>query len=81
MSDEYQTALRDIIADVLEVEPYEVTKTADFVDDLGADSLRVIEILSRMEKHFSVQIDQSNLSRMTSLETVEELLQEVMAAA
>lgn len=80
MSDqEVLNRLRGIIADVLEVEEEEVRGDANFGSDLGADSLRVIEILSRMEKDFGVTIDQQNLARMVSLNSVKEVLDESMA--
>jgi len=75
---ENKQQLQALIAEVLEVDVAEVTDDAVFVDDLDADSLRVIEILSRMEKAFGVQIDQSKLAQMTSLAAVERILDDVL---
>ena len=44
--------LRELIADVLEIEPEEITDTSLFAEEHGADSLRAIEILARIEKTF-----------------------------
>ena len=68
--------LRELIADVLEIEPEEITDTSLFAEEHGADSLRAIEILARIEKTFDVEIPQDELSRMVSLEAVRAIVQE-----
>jgi acyl carrier protein len=78
---EQKTTLKSIIAEVLEVELQQVHDEAKFVQDLGADSLRVIEILSRVEKNFRVQIDQAKLAQMTSLAAVGAILDEALSLA
>jgi acyl carrier protein len=62
--------LREIVAEVLELEPDEITDGADFVEEYGADSLRAIEILARIEKRYRVEIPQSELPRMQNLRAV-----------
>ena len=67
--------LRELIADVLEIEPEEITDTSLFAEEHGADSLRAIEILARIEKTFDVEIPQDELSRMVNLESVRAIVQ------
>lgn len=62
--------LREIVAEVLEMEPEEVTDTGDFMDDYDADSLRAIEILARLDKRYRVEIPQSELPELRNLKTV-----------
>jgi acyl carrier protein len=64
--------LREIVAEVLEMEPEEIGDTADFVEEYGADSLRAIEILARIEKRYRVEIPQSELPTMQNLLAVYE---------
>ena len=45
-----------IIVDKLVVEPSEVTMTANFTNDLGADSLDTVELLMEFEKVFGIRI-------------------------
>jgi acyl carrier protein len=45
--------LKKIIVDQLGVEESEVTPTAKFADDLGADSLDLVELIMAIEEHFS----------------------------
>ena len=62
--------LREITAEVLELEPEEITDTGNFVEEYEADSLRAIEILARIEKLYKVEIPQERLADMTSLKAV-----------
>ena len=48
--------LKKIIADVLNVDPEEITMETTFVDDLGADSLDVFQIIMGIEDEFDIQI-------------------------
>jgi acyl carrier protein len=66
--------LREISADVLELDPEELTDTADFVEVFGADSLRAIEILARIEKKYRIDIPQSELPKMQNLLAVYEIV-------
>jgi acyl carrier protein len=66
--------LREIVAEVLEVEADELTDTGDFVEEYDADSLRAIEILSRLEKVYKVEIPQQELANMRNLAEVGEIV-------
>ena len=48
--------LRDIIVEVLNVDETEVTMESTFIDDLGADSLDVFQIIMGIEDEFDIQI-------------------------
>ncbi|MCE6995134.1 acyl carrier protein [Saccharothrix sp. S26] len=62
--------LREIVAEVLEIEPEEITETSDFAEEHDADSLRAIEILARIEKKYKVSIPQAELPNMVNLRAV-----------
>ncbi|MEV4824400.1 acyl carrier protein [Micromonospora sp. NPDC049274] len=72
--DQHMAELREIVAEVLELEPEEVADTADFVEEYEADSLRAIEILARIEKKYRVEIPQAELNEMRSLKAVHEVV-------
>ncbi len=59
--------LREIVAEVLELDPGELTDGSDFVEEYGADSLMAIEILARIERDLGVFIPQEDLPEMTDL--------------
>ena len=48
--------LQGIIAEVLYIEPEDVTMAATFVDDLGADSLDIFQIIMGIEEEFDIEI-------------------------
>ena len=48
--------LKDIIAEQLSVEKDKVVESASFVDDLGADSLDLVELIMAMEEAFDIEI-------------------------
>ncbi len=48
--------VKAIIVDKLGVDPSEVTETASFTNDLGADSLDTVELIMEFEKAFGIQI-------------------------
>ncbi|PLW66724.1 polyketide-8 synthase acyl carrier protein [Streptomyces sp. DJ] len=66
--------LREIVAEVLEVEPEEITETSSFVEEHEADSLRAIEILARIEKKYGIDIPQSELPNMGNLRAVHDVV-------
>ncbi len=79
-NEEIQQRLRELIAEVVEVEPELVQDQVNIMTDLGADSMRMIEILARAEDEFGITIDQSNLGRMVSLDDIREIVQDALAA-
>ena len=62
--------LREMVAEVLELEPEELTDTGDFMEDYEADSLRAIEILARIDKKYKVEIPQAELPELRNLTAV-----------
>jgi acyl carrier protein len=66
--------LRELVAEVLEIEPEELTDTGDFIDEYEADSLRAIEILARIDKQYKVEIPQAELPLLRNLKAVHEAL-------
>jgi len=48
--------VKDIIVEKLGVDPAEVTETASFQNDLGADSLDIVDLIMEFEKKFEISI-------------------------
>jgi acyl carrier protein len=74
LTDEMRAQVKDIVCNILELEPEEVSDTSLFVEDHEADSMRAIEILAALEINFNVTIDQSLLGQMINLAGVYEIL-------
>jgi len=73
---ERMNKMREMVADILEVDLSEVTDTSDFQKDHEADSLRAIEILARIEEEYKIEIPQDKLAKMTNLTEVYEVVKE-----
>ncbi len=68
----------DIIVDKLGVDRSEVTPEAVFVDDLGADSLDLVELIMAMEEEFGMEIADEDAEK---LRTVQDVINFVSARA
>ena len=60
--------LKRIIADVLNVDPEEITMETTFVDDLGADSLDVFQIIMGIEEVFDIEVPAEEAEKITNVE-------------
>ena len=66
--------LQEIIADVLNVETDDITMETTFVDDLGADSLDIFQIIMGIEETFDIEIDNEDAEKiMTVGDAVEQI--------
>jgi acyl carrier protein len=60
----------DIIVDKLGVDRSEVTPEAVFVDDLGADSLDLVELIMAMEEEFGMEIADEDAEKLRTVQDV-----------
>ncbi|RMI36802.1 acyl carrier protein [Actinomadura harenae] len=72
--------VREIVAEILELDPEEILPASHFREDHGADSMSLIDILGSLEKEFDVSIDETELARMVSLDGVLAVLADAEAA-
>lgn len=59
--------LKAIIADVLNVDTEEISLETTFVDDLGADSLDVFQIITGIEDEFDIEISNEDAEKIVSV--------------
>ena len=62
-----QDKIRQIIADQLGVKKEEVTDSAKFVDDLGADSLDTVELVMALEEEFGIEIPDEEAEKLVTV--------------
>lgn len=72
--DQELTKIKEIIADVLNVDPDEITEDTTFADDLGADSLDLYQILMGIEEEFGISVDQEKAEKVTTVKEALDLL-------
>jgi len=66
MSD-IENKVKEIIVDKLSVDEAEVTPTAEFSKDLGADSLDTVELIMEFEKAFDINIPDQDAEKITTV--------------
>ena len=66
--------LKKIITEVLNVDESEITMDTKFIDDLGADSLDVYQIIMGVEEEFDIEIDADNAE---SIVTVADAIEQI----
>jgi acyl carrier protein len=59
--------MRTVIIDQLDAKPEAVTESASFIDDLGADSLAVVELVLALEEAFGVTIPDDQAEEMRTV--------------
>lgn len=69
---EYESKVKEIVAEKLGVSEDKVTPQASFVDDLGADSLDQVELIMALEDEFDMEIPDEDAEK---LKTVKDALE------
>ncbi|MDE6943140.1 MAG: acyl carrier protein [Lachnospiraceae bacterium] len=59
--------LKEAIADILNVDPNEVTEETTFTEDLGADSLDVYQIVMKIEEAFEIEIPAETIKEISTV--------------
>ncbi len=59
--------VRAIVVDQLGAEEADVTMEASFVDDLGADSLDVVELIMALEEEFGIEIPDEDAEKISTV--------------
>ena len=62
--------VRDIVVDQLGVEPDEVAIESTFIDDLGADSLDIVELIMAFEEEFGIEIPDEAAEKLKTVQDV-----------
>ena len=60
--------VKEIIVDQLGVDENQVTATASFIDDLGADSLDTVELVMALEEEFDVEISDEDAEKIAKVQ-------------
>jgi acyl carrier protein len=74
-------AIQEIVADILEVDEDQVGWNTHFWNDLDADSMQAIAILSALERRFRITIDQSELPKMWDVQSTYQVVMDIRKAA
>jgi acyl carrier protein len=59
--------VKEVVMDKLGVEENQITLEANFMDDLGADSLDTVELIMQLEEEFGIEIPDEDAEAMTTV--------------
>ncbi|MCR4675521.1 MAG: acyl carrier protein [Lachnospiraceae bacterium] len=74
---EFET-LKKIIAEVLNVDEAEITKETTFIDDLGADSLDVFQIIMGVEEELDIEVNSDDAEKIVTVGDAVELIKKTV---
>lgn len=70
--------VKAIIVEKLGVDVSEVTETASFTNDLGADSLDIVELIMDFEKKFDIEIDDNDADKIGTVGDAIKYIEEIV---
>ena len=76
MSDNIESQVKEIIATQLSVELEKVTSEAKFIEDLGADSLDIVELVMAFEDKFSIDVPDEDTEKLKSVKDVVDYIEQ-----
>ena len=71
--------IKAIIAEVLNIDADSITEDTTFVDDLGADSLDIFQIIMGIEEDFDIEIDNEEAEKITTVQDAVDQIQKKKA--
>ena len=71
---EIKAKVERVTAQILKVDPKEITPTANFAFDLGADSMQSIELIAAFEEEFNISLDEQKAREVQTVEGAVEFI-------
>jgi acyl carrier protein len=75
-----KSELKEMMAEIMETEPDEIKEDAQFVKDLGMDSMMALEVLASLEKKYKIVIPEEELLKFTTLNNTVEVVSNIINA-
>ena len=76
MAQDIETKVREKISEQLGVAADEVTPEASFIEDLGADSLDIVELVMALEEEFEIEIPDEDAEKITTVQQAVDYISE-----
>lgn len=71
-------ALTSLLRDILDIDhTVEISESALLIEDLGADSLNVVEIVMEVENEFDVEIDDTEIDNIKTVAELRQLIEDL----
>ena len=78
---ELKERIVELISNQLGVEQADITPDASVVDDLGADSLDVVELIMALEEEFNLEIPDAEAEKITNVQNIFDYMGTALSAA
>ncbi|MBN2534276.1 MAG: acyl carrier protein [Spirochaetales bacterium] len=78
MNEKIKENLRDIIAEIIEVEEEEIQDEVSFIEDLKINSMLLLEILASIERYYKIKIPEDELPKLTTLKSTVEVTEKYL---
>lgn len=75
-----QEELKTTIANIMDIDEAQIQGETRFVEDLGMESLMALEIMVALEKKYGIKLGEDELTKLSCLNSVADLLEEKRAA-
>jgi acyl carrier protein len=75
MANDLSDRIQSIVTEQLGVEPAQVTKDASILDDLGADSLDVVELVMTLEEVFNIEVPDDVVEEMRTIGDIQRFVE------
>ncbi len=79
MTTKLEEKVKEIIIEQLDITEEECVPDAAFIDDLGADSLDIVELIMAMEDHFELEISDDDLAKIRTVRDITDYIKERMS--
>ena len=79
MQESIQLTIKEIIAEITEVDSREIKMGTHLIQDHGADSMSVLELIHIIENEFQIDIPPENLPEMVTLEKMTDLVTSILS--
>lgn len=66
--------IRQIVAEILNIDPETVTADSTFIEDLGADSLDIFQVIMGIEEEFDIEVSPEEAERVVTVEDAARLV-------
>lgn len=71
---EIKNKVEKVTASVLKIDPKEITPTANFAFDLGADSMQTVELIAAYEEEFNIEMDETKAREVQTVSDAVEFI-------
>lgn len=75
----YET-VRELLAHQLEIDPAQIGPQTDILEDLGADSLDIVELVMAIEEEYDIVITDERAANVRTVEQLVEMLEDILGS-